>query len=368
MDGLATSVGAILSIAIACMAVMTGHYADAMLAAAMAGALLGFLFYSFPPASIFLGDAGSMLIGLVLGALAIRCSLKGPATIALAAPVAIWAIPILDVSMAILRRKLTGRSIYTTDRGHLHHSLQRRGLSTAATVLLIGALCTITAIAALVGVYTKHEALGMGTVAAVVAVLAIGRLFGHQEFVLVLLRVKHLVLSLVPFLQARNGYSRELKTRLQGTREWDDLWSTLIRFAERFDLNAVQLNIHLPAVGEEFHANWKCHGTTRQDCHRWFSEIPLVANDVAVGHLKLSGCCNNGSSCTWIADLITGLKPFEDDLLVLIDEVMPPGEPSQGNAGSPSPENVPAETHANSPHDRELATASSKQAASHLPS
>jgi UDP-GlcNAc:undecaprenyl-phosphate GlcNAc-1-phosphate transferase len=319
MDGLATSVGLILSIAIAGMALLTDHYADAMLAAAMAGALAGFLLYNFPPASIFLGDAGSMLIGLVLGALAIRCSLKGPATIALAAPAAIWAIPIMDVGMAIIRRKLTGRSIYTTDRGHLHHTLLRRGFSTARTVLLIALLCTVTAVAAVVSVYMRHEELAIGAIAAVVAALAVGRLFGHQEFFLVLLRAKHFGLSLVPFLRRRNEYARQMTTRLQGTRQWEELWSTLIGYAERFDLHTIQLNVHLPAVGEDFHANWKRHAAVN-DSRRWCSEIPLLASGIVIGQLKLSGNCSNGSSCHWVADLIAGLKPFEDSMAALIEE------------------------------------------------
>ena len=70
-----------------------------------------------------------MLIGLVLGVLAIRSTLKGPATVALAAPAALMAIPIFDSAAAIARRLLTGRSIYTTDRGHLHHMMLRRGLT-----------------------------------------------------------------------------------------------------------------------------------------------------------------------------------------------------------------------------------------------
>jgi UDP-GlcNAc:undecaprenyl-phosphate GlcNAc-1-phosphate transferase len=79
-----------------------------------------------------------MLIGLVLGALAIRGSFKGPASVALVAPIAIWAIPILDVVMAILRRRLTGRSIYIPDRGHLHHMLLKRGYSSSTTASMVG--------------------------------------------------------------------------------------------------------------------------------------------------------------------------------------------------------------------------------------
>src|SRR2546428_6188308 len=102
---------------------------------ALAGALIGFLCYNLPPASIFLGNSGAMLIGLIVGALAIMSSLKGPATIALAAPLAALTIPIFDTSAAIVRRKLTGRSVYTTDRAHLHHCLSRRGLSDRRGVL-----------------------------------------------------------------------------------------------------------------------------------------------------------------------------------------------------------------------------------------
>ena len=143
VDGLATGVGIVLSVCIAAIAAFIGHTTEAFLALSMAGALGGFLFYNRAPASIFLGDAGSMLIGLVVGALAIRGSFKGPATAALAVPMAIWAIPIFDVAMAILRRHLTGRSIYTTDRAHLHHSLLKRGFSSTKTATIIGLLCVL---------------------------------------------------------------------------------------------------------------------------------------------------------------------------------------------------------------------------------
>jgi UDP-GlcNAc:undecaprenyl-phosphate GlcNAc-1-phosphate transferase len=96
MDGLLSCVGLIISLAMAAMAILGNQWVAASVAAALAGALLGFLRYNFPPASIFLGDSGSMLIGLIVGAVALRGSLKGPATVALAAPLAILAIPEFD--------------------------------------------------------------------------------------------------------------------------------------------------------------------------------------------------------------------------------------------------------------------------------
>src|SRR5262245_26371483 len=123
MDGLLGVISLILSLPMAAMVVLAHRWPAAPVAHALAGALLGFLFYTFPPASIFLGDTGSMLVGLVIGVLAIQTSLKSPATLVLATPVALLAIPILDTTAAIVRRKLTGRSVYTTDRCHLHHCL-----------------------------------------------------------------------------------------------------------------------------------------------------------------------------------------------------------------------------------------------------
>ncbi len=318
LDGLATGVGIVVSVAISVMATLSGHPVEAFLALAMAGALTGFLFYNSPPASIFLGDAGSMLIGLVLGTLAIRGSLKGPATIMLAAPTAIWAIPIFDVSMAILRRRLTGRSIYTTDRGHLHHVLMQHGFSNRRTVAIIGSLCTLTAVGATLSVYMNNESLAFAAVIAVCAVLVATRLFGYQECSLLFRRLKGMAVSLVPFLKKDRHAPVELTTRFRGSREWDDLWDTLTVFAERFELTTVQLNVNLPAIGEEYHASWHCKGPADEDdC--WQSDIPLLADNVVVGRLRITGVSNGSRVCLWMGELIAGLEPFETHMLDLLD-------------------------------------------------
>jgi UDP-GlcNAc:undecaprenyl-phosphate GlcNAc-1-phosphate transferase len=325
-DGLAASVGIVLCLALGSMALLTEHYVDAILAAAFAGALAGFLVYNFPPATIFLGDTGSMLIGLMLGALAIHGSLKGPATIALAAPAAIWAVPAFDVAMAILRRKLTGRSIYTTDRGHLHHSLLRRGYGGAGTLAIIGTLCAATASAAVWSVYRKNETLAVVSVVVVACTLIVTRFFGHHEFVLFCQSTKRFLTSLVPTLQPpRNGVDHQIRAHLQGNRQWEDAWETLTDFAERFDLHTIQLNVQMPAIEEDFHARWNRKGVA-DEREAWSADIPLSIGHRTVGRLKISGAHNNGESvCTWMADLIAGLKPFETHMLSLLDEVTSSG-------------------------------------------
>ena len=116
----------------------------AVVAAVFVGSLLGFLPFNYPPAKMFLGDAGSMLIGLVVGSLAIGGTMKGPATVAMAAPLAIWALPIFDSVAAILRRKLSGRSIYATDRGHLHHRLMAVFGKNTRVLAVVAVCCAFT--------------------------------------------------------------------------------------------------------------------------------------------------------------------------------------------------------------------------------
>lgn len=320
IDGLASSVGVILSLAIAGMAWMTGHELDAVIAMALCGALLGFLRYNFPPASIFLGDAGSMLIGLLLGGLAIRSSLKGPAVVALAAPTVIWTIPIMDVSMAILRRKLTGRSIYETDRGHLHHCLLRRGFSGRTTLLWIGILCSCTAIGALVSVAQHNEWLAVASGLAVVATLVLSRWFGHSEVLLLGGRLKQLLTSLVQYSGGGADYaSAPFHARLTGTRDWDDLWNTLTEYAERFDLSSVQLNVHLPALNEDYHVHWERRERGAEQ-KQWATEIPLMMQETVVGRLQIRGNCASDSVCEWMGDLIAGLKPFETQVINLLTD------------------------------------------------
>ena len=318
IDGLASSVGAILSLAIAGMAAMTYHGGDALIALALCGALLGFLIYNFPPASIYLGDAGSMLIGLLLGALAIRSSLKGPATVALAAPTVIWAIPILDVGMAILRRKLTGRSIYHTDRGHLHHCLLQKGFSARSTLGWIAVLCTCTAFGALASVAQQNEWLGIGSAFVVLATLLLTRWFGNAEFRLVASRLKALVISLLKVTQ-RGDTPEPVHTRFTGTRDWEELWNTLTEYAERFDLCSVQLNVNLPAWNEDYHVQWERRAVG--DIHQeWSTDLPLINNDITIGRLMIRGRRTQGSVCMWMGELIAGLKPFESHLLALLEE------------------------------------------------
>jgi UDP-GlcNAc:undecaprenyl-phosphate GlcNAc-1-phosphate transferase len=135
VDGLAAGVCAIAAIAFAVIAFDLGRGGAGVLALVTAGGAAGFLVHNFHPASIFMGDAGSNLLGLLLGATIIEGSLKTNALIALAAPLIVLAVPFLDTTFVVLKRMKYRRPVYRADANHFHHRFARIGFSQRRTVL-----------------------------------------------------------------------------------------------------------------------------------------------------------------------------------------------------------------------------------------
>ena len=338
VDGLASTIGIVLSLSVAAVTVILGGRIDGLIISlALAGALSGFLFFNFPPARMFLGDSGSMLIGLVVGCVALKCSVKQYAAMALVMPTAIWAIPIFDVAMAIVRRRLTGRSIYSTDRGHLHHCLVRQGHSGSRLLFVVGSLCGITGLGAVAAAWFNSEMIAVLGVATALAILVATRSFGAAELTLLTNRVRRFAGSLFHKPEGTRPVLHDEQVQLHGNHEWQQLWQTLTEFAERFEMDAVELLVNIPSVGEEYHASWR--STSKVEQHdAWRSEIPLIIDGQRVGHIKVLGVCGNGSICEWMSDLIGGLRPFETQLIELIGEVhekyAPRKSPSLSESGS----------------------------------
>lgn len=135
VDGLAAGVCAIVAVAFAFIAFNLGWNAGGVLAAITAGAALGFLFHNFPPASSFMGDAGSNLLGLLMGCVAVEGDLKTSAVVAFALPMILLAVPFLDTTFVVLKRLKYGRPVYAADQEHLHHRMARIGYSVRRTLL-----------------------------------------------------------------------------------------------------------------------------------------------------------------------------------------------------------------------------------------
>ncbi|MEO8689925.1 MAG: MraY family glycosyltransferase [Solirubrobacteraceae bacterium] len=142
VDGLAAGVCAIAAVGFAVIAFDLHEGAAGVLAGCIAGAALGFLVHNFHPASVFMGDSGSNLLGLLLGGVVVEGSLKTNALIALFVPLVILAVPFLDTGFVVAKRIKYRRPVYQGDSNHFHHRFHRMGFSQRKTVLYLYAWST----------------------------------------------------------------------------------------------------------------------------------------------------------------------------------------------------------------------------------
>jgi UDP-GlcNAc:undecaprenyl-phosphate GlcNAc-1-phosphate transferase len=140
LDGLAAGTALFATMSLLFASMVTGQPDAVLLLAVLGGATAGFLRYNFNPASIFLGDSGSFVLGFTLAVLSIEASQKSAAAFAIAMPVFALGLPIIDTAFVIVRRVLSRRPIMAGDRRHLHHALIERGFSPRSAVLLLYAV------------------------------------------------------------------------------------------------------------------------------------------------------------------------------------------------------------------------------------
>ena len=137
LDGLAAGIAFISSVTLMIVAIINGRLEAAFLTAVLSGAILGFLPYNFNPASIFMGDTGSQLLGFLLAAISIEGAIKSATAFVIAVPILAFGLPIYDTLFAMIRRKVNGKSIMQADKGHLHHRLLDMGLSQKQAVIIM---------------------------------------------------------------------------------------------------------------------------------------------------------------------------------------------------------------------------------------
>jgi UDP-GlcNAc:undecaprenyl-phosphate GlcNAc-1-phosphate transferase len=211
VDGLAAGISLMVMALTAYVGAHGGHFE--LVAAGMAGALLGFLRYNFPPARIYLGDGGAYFLGFQIGLFSLIDSQKGTVFAVLIAPLFVLVLPIIDTTLAILRRGVHGLSIFRPDRQHIHHRLLRVGLSRRQVVLFSYSLTLLFLFLGLVTVWTRGQFVAVLLGVAVLVLLfcagqfsfsrewfAVGRVMGNslemrQEIQYALLLARWLVLE-----------------------------------------------------------------------------------------------------------------------------------------------------------------------------
>jgi len=176
LDGLAAGSALFSTLVVFIVSVLFGQPLVSLLTVCLAGSILGFLRFNFNPASIFLGDCGSLVIGFLLSAVSLASSQKTPTIIAVAIPVVSFGLPILDTLLSVIRRFLNGRPLFGADGEHIHHKLMKRGLTHRQAVVVLYAVSAAFGAVSLLMLRPATATVGM-----LMVVLGIGVWVGVQQ-------------------------------------------------------------------------------------------------------------------------------------------------------------------------------------------
>jgi UDP-GlcNAc:undecaprenyl-phosphate/decaprenyl-phosphate GlcNAc-1-phosphate transferase len=302
VDGLATGVGLFATLTTLLAALLQNNLELALATAPLVGALLGFLRFNFNPATVFLGDSGSLFIGFLLGCFGVLWSQKSATMLGMTAPLMALVIPLMDTSLAILRRFVHNKPIFSADRGHIHHRLLDKGMTPRKVALVLYGACALGAVfsLAMMNSRTSGIAIIMFCVAAWVGVQHLG----YVEF-----GVAGRMFVEGAFRRQLSGQVaiRGFEAGLVAARTAEEKWEVIRDAAVRFGFKAVRMGLDGRVFG---------HQQDSRERNHWTIFIPLERD----GFVELERTFNQDSEATAIA-------PFADIVMKATSEnwrVLPP--------------------------------------------
>jgi UDP-GlcNAc:undecaprenyl-phosphate GlcNAc-1-phosphate transferase len=248
-------------------ALLQGNEPLAFATLPLAGCLLGFLCFNFNPATVFLGDCGSLLLGFLLGSFGVIWAQKSVTLFGLTAPLMALSVPLIDVLLCIARRWLSNKPIFSADRGHIHHRLLDRGLNPRQAVFILYGLSSLAAMFSLAQAFMNNVYFaGLIAVAFVLAVWAGVHYLGYAEFMLAsrMLRVVELQRNISASLTL-SAFEKSLSR----ARTADECWEVLSRAADTFGFAGIRMQLD-----SAVYSRWS---DTIREPEYWFSNIPLSA-------------------------------------------------------------------------------------------
>ena len=260
-DGVASTVGIMIFITVGLIGILHGpaYNLIAFLAFVMAAAVFGFFLCNRPPAKIYLGDSGSMLIGFMAAILLINVCSIGKGTIRFFPAFTIAFLPILDSFSAIVRRTLAGRSIYFADRSHLHHRIQThfgRGWKLLGMLVFLQISLSVGGVIGALLDSQKFpwcDLIPLGAAFLVLVFLITTNIFGRNELKLMILAVKKLLTRIfIPRKKRPNQPNTFINLQED---DWKQLWKSILRQTAGCPCFYLQLDINIPAMEVDFFAS-----------------------------------------------------------------------------------------------------------------
>jgi UDP-GlcNAc:undecaprenyl-phosphate GlcNAc-1-phosphate transferase len=240
VDGLASGVAVIATACLFLAAVDRPELYIPLLVAPLGGALVGFLKYNFAPASIFLGDSGSMSVGFLIAVLSVAAETKSSTAIAVAAPLLSLALPLTETAVSMLRRFLRGQPFWEADSAHIHHQLLKRGLSARRAALLLYGGSALFGVASLLMVDSSRVVGGLVTITLVIAAWLGIQQLGYSEFTEVHHALKRGFLYQRRIIQ-NSIFVRKLGDDLRTVDTLQDAWPLLIGVVDQLRFARMRL-------------------------------------------------------------------------------------------------------------------------------
>lgn len=238
LDGLATGVALIASISLLMAALIHHNPGLALVITPLIGALLGFLYYNFNPASIFLGDCGSLLVGFLLGCYGLMWNQHAGSGLGRAAPLIALAFPMFEVVVSIARRFLRNRPIFGSDMNHIHHRILSLGLSHRSTALVLYCASALVAVVAVLQTILR-PGLAIMALLLLLPVAYFGlRLLRYPEFDIL---GKFLFRGDLGRMLRTNIHLQEYEESLASANTIEDCWLALRNTCSEADFNYVSL-------------------------------------------------------------------------------------------------------------------------------
>jgi UDP-GlcNAc:undecaprenyl-phosphate GlcNAc-1-phosphate transferase len=284
LDGLAAGAALFALSTMFVVASYNGLVGPATVTIILAGATVGFLCFNFHPASIFLGDSGSLFLGFMLAGIGLLGSQKSPTVIAVAIPIVSLGLPVLDTTLAVARRFLRGQPIFTADRAHIHHRLLSLGHSPRRVALLLYSACALLGLG---GMLLVNDSAYVAVVLVVIGLgvgLAVQRLryYEFEELARVLRRGVHQRKNI-----GRNVRIREASRRVSELTNLDRVFETLEATFEEDEFECAEVRLRHSFVGsgalmeyrrlDDDVPVWAWHRSNVTLAACWEIRLPLLA-------------------------------------------------------------------------------------------
>ncbi|MBT5706368.1 MAG: undecaprenyl/decaprenyl-phosphate alpha-N-acetylglucosaminyl 1-phosphate transferase [Verrucomicrobia bacterium] len=284
LDGLSAGIGFIVSITLLGVNFAAGNILGTLLNACISGALLGFLIFNFNPASIFLGDSGSMFIGFLIAAISLLTKNKAETATALLIPLMALGLPIFDMLLAIIRRWSRRNPISVADRSHIHHSLLSLGFSQRETVIVLYGISIVLCLASVIMVLTRSQYSVL-----ILVLLALAMVIGTR--VLKLINLKELrdrVLQDHEEHRWRKSLTIEVERAIQACAKANsiqEIWRSLSQAFESLSMNRVELRMQ--GTNLEQSLTWRSRQDSGNDKPKFEGDIWHLTLELLDGNTNL---------------------------------------------------------------------------------